>query len=123
MNTVYKEYDFNCDVWSVGVIAYEMLTGEKPYEAKDDNALKAFLKAEDFRINWKNKKLDKEDVAFLKLCLEIRTKKKTNFCEPVREGSWKGLVPENRTGRIQRRRCRRICKEEEQETFQNALRR
>lgn len=76
----FEEYDFNCDVWSVGVIAYEMLTGKKPYKVgKTDKEWKALLEKKDFGIKWNSKALDKKDVAFLKLCLEVDPTKRPSF--------------------------------------------
>jgi len=32
-----KEYNEKCDVWSLGIILYFILTGEKPYDGEDIN--------------------------------------------------------------------------------------
>ncbi len=31
-----KKYDYTCDIWSVGVVYYQLLTGQYPYNAIND---------------------------------------------------------------------------------------
>ncbi len=38
-------YSFKSDIWAIGVIFYEMLTGRTPWRAKTESDLKRMLKS------------------------------------------------------------------------------
>jgi serine/threonine protein kinase len=54
---VYKRnYTMKCDVWSMGIMLYKMLTGSFPYTGETDEILKQHIESGDvfFGIEWKN---------------------------------------------------------------------
>ena len=50
-----KNYDEKCDLWSVGVIMYILLTGEPPFNGKNDDEIIKNVKTQS--INYESKKL------------------------------------------------------------------
>jgi len=42
-------YSFKSDIWAIGVIFYEMLTGRTPWRAKTESDLKKMLKTNSIR--------------------------------------------------------------------------
>ena len=38
-----KEYDTSVDIWSIGILAYEMLMGHAPFEDKDRSVVKRMI--------------------------------------------------------------------------------
>lgn len=48
---VSNSYNELCDVWSIGIILYIMLTGRAPYPGKDENEIFKYVKSSPFDIN------------------------------------------------------------------------
>ena len=42
------KYDLRCDLWSLGVITYILLSGRAPFEGKDTQALIKKIKTTDY---------------------------------------------------------------------------
>jgi calcium-dependent protein kinase len=53
-----KKYDEKCDVWSIGVISYILLTGVPPYNGRSEAGILANIRADRKRLfggdRWKN---------------------------------------------------------------------
>ena len=63
-------YDEKCDIWSVGAFMYIMLTGEPPFNGKNNNIIfKRILNEEVQYPIEKFKNVSKEAIDLLKLCL------------------------------------------------------
>lgn len=62
-----EPYDQKADLWSVGCIMYQMLSGQAPFEAKSFSHLWNLLRRED--INWLKIKVTKDCESFLKSLL------------------------------------------------------
>ena len=44
------KYDKRCDLWAIGVIAFEMLAGEPPFNGEDFAELQSKIKAADYNF-------------------------------------------------------------------------
>ncbi len=77
-----KNYDINCDLWSVGVITYSLLVGYQPFrgetdEVEDKKLQEAIVKGDfefDNNHGWKDVSNDAKD--FIKSCLVTDPKKR-----------------------------------------------
>ena len=57
-------YSFKSDIWAIGVIFYEMLTGRTPWRAKTEADLKKILKLNSIK-SWLPLKISKISEEFL----------------------------------------------------------
>lgn len=46
-----ESYNNKCDLWSIGVLTYFMLTGEPPFDDEDEDVLMEKIKNEELKIN------------------------------------------------------------------------
>ena len=73
-----NEYSYKTDLWSVGVIFFEMLTGETPWKAKTEKELLKKIETEriDDIIERKKLPFTSQTVEFLSKCLCIEKHKR-----------------------------------------------
>ena len=78
------EYDEKCDIWSIGVILYYMLSGKFPFYAEDNYEI--FQKIENEEPNYLNLNISEKAKDFLKKCLtknpRIRPSAKESLFHP-----------------------------------------
>ena len=78
-------YNHKVDVWSLGTVFYEMLTGFVPFTGTDKNDLKRNLEKGNYRLP-KHIKLSLEALDFLNCCLQH---------DPEKRMSWDELIKHN----------------------------
>ena len=60
-----KDYDYRCDLWSIGVILYIMLCGYPPFNGAGEKEIKRSVLSGKFKFNhqeWKNISDDAKDL-------------------------------------------------------------
>lgn len=66
-----NKYTSKCDIWSIGLIFYEMLHQKSPWYEETDNADKLIQKIEKIGLSL-NENLSTHSKDFIKRCLGIR---------------------------------------------------
>lgn len=69
-----KNYGFEADIWSIGVLYYQMLYEQHPYYGTDKADLLAKIHESEPQFPKKNKKISSQSVDFLKKCLKADPK-------------------------------------------------
>ena len=77
------KYNHKVDVWSLGTVFYEMLTGFVPFTGTDKNDLKRNLERGNYRFP-KNIKLSLEGLDFLNGCLQHDPEKRMSWDEVMK---------------------------------------
>ena len=71
-----KGYDEKADIWSLGIIFYQLLTGNNPFEADDMQELVEMTKKGDYYVPTT---ISKEAFSFLNCMLQFDPKKRTSI--------------------------------------------
>lgn len=77
-----KRYNHKADVWSLGVIFFELLTGFTPFNGKDKADLKRNIERGQYGLP-KNLKLSLEGLDFLNNCLQFDQEKRLSWSQLV----------------------------------------
>ena len=68
------------DIWALGILAFEMFFGRRPFEAYSIEQLSKMFRKAEYYLNFKepNKKISKQFVEFLNLCLQDISKERSD---------------------------------------------
>jgi calcium-dependent protein kinase len=70
-----KKYNEKCDVWSVGVILFILLSGKPPFDGKNDNEITDAVKVGSYSMNdkvWKDVSADAKKLIKLMLTYDFK---------------------------------------------------
>jgi len=87
-----RSYDKKCDVWSIGVMAHALLSGELPFSGKDDEEL--IYKIQNEPLTWEApcwEDISEEAKDFIALCLEKDPSKRPS-AEELLANDWMGVA-------------------------------
>lgn len=62
-------YEFKADIWSIGVVFYQMLEGRFPFSGTNIEAI--LLKIKNNQLAFKKAELSEESIDFIKKCLVV----------------------------------------------------
>jgi serine/threonine protein kinase len=77
-----KMYNHKADVWSLGIVFFEMITGFTPFTGRDKNDLKRNLEKGVYKLP-KKLKMSLQGLDFLNCCLQF---------DQVKRMSWNDLI-------------------------------
>ena len=87
-----KKYNEKCDIWSCGVILYILLSGNVPFNGRDEREITQKIKLGKFDLNRKPfDNISEEAKDFIKQCLEMNVNKRINAKEAM-EHPWFNLL-------------------------------
>jgi serine/threonine protein kinase len=73
-----KIYNNKVDIWSLGVILFELVTGSPPFKAQTKSELKINIKAGDFKVP-KEYHVSLECLDFINKCLQYDSSKRLSL--------------------------------------------
>ena len=71
-------YSLKNDIWSIGIMVYELLHGETPWQCRDEKELTRKMLQTPVKFR-ESLKLSPEIKAFIKRCLEVDEKKRMSL--------------------------------------------
>ena len=87
-----KKYNEKCDIWSCGVILYILLSGNVPFNGRDEREITQKIKLGKFDLNRKPfDNISEEAKDLIKQCLEMNVNKRINAKEAM-EHPWFNLL-------------------------------
>ena len=89
-----KKYNEKCDVWSVGVMLFILLSGKPPFDGADDNEITENVKIGKYKFDGKQwKKISDDAKDLIKQMLELKYEKRISARECLRH-PWFANAPE-----------------------------
>lgn len=77
-----RKYNHKADVWSLGIIYFEMITGFMPFTGRDKNELKSNLDKGMYKLP-KKLQMSIQGLDFLNCCLQFESEKRMSWSELV----------------------------------------
>ena len=78
-----KRYNHKADVWSLGIVYFEMLTGFTPFTGRDKTDLKNNLENGQYKLP-KKLQLSLQGLDFLNCCLQFEQEKRMSWAELIK---------------------------------------
>lgn len=78
------KYDEKCDIWSIGVIMYILLSGEPPFNGEDDNEIIAKVKSGEYEFNHKWRNISKQAKDLIKCMLTYKPENRIDAQESLK---------------------------------------
>lgn len=72
-----KPYGFEADIWSIGVVFYQMLYGKYPYEGSNDYDI--LRKIKNSRPDYRRVQISDKAKDFIERCLTVDPKKRIRW--------------------------------------------
>lgn len=86
------EYDQKCDVWSIGVLAYIMLSGEPPFKGDSNNEIFEKIMTQELKFNKEKwKKVSDEAKDFIKQCMVKRPEQRFKAAKAIEHPWFKNI--------------------------------
>jgi len=103
------EYNQSADMWAVGVIAFQLLSGKAPFQGKDRKSIAQKVVKADYNLDspeWEN--ISSDAKAFIKGCLRIEPKLRWTAEQALRS-AWLTSVLSESSRLLQTQIVRQIC--------------
>ena len=93
-----EEYDYSCDIWSLGILMYFLLCGNKPFTGNTEEEIYKAIKSNDLKFKdkvWDN--ISNEAKSLLKAMLVKNKKKRININQALYSDWIKNNISKNNT--------------------------